>query len=124
VGVDGPWPVFYRFLVIKTVGKTPCAGDQPFVRSLPTHRTTQTEQTETDIRASSRIRNHDSSIRAGEDIRTLDRVAIVMGKVYVKDENPFIYLETPNKFMKRITNTQPPRDVWDVANILRRYRKN
>jgi hypothetical protein len=46
-------------------------GDQPVARPLPTHRTKQTEQMHTDIHASSGIRTHDPSIRAGEDVSCL-----------------------------------------------------
>jgi hypothetical protein len=43
-------------------------GDRPIARLLPTRRTTQTQNKRTqDIHASSGIRAHDPSIRAGED---------------------------------------------------------
>jgi hypothetical protein len=45
---------------IWTVGKTPCAGDRPDARPLPT-------QDNTHIHASSGIRTHDPSVRAAED---------------------------------------------------------
>jgi hypothetical protein len=35
--------VSLQFLTLYTVGRTPCTGDQPDARSLPTHRTTQTQ---------------------------------------------------------------------------------
>jgi hypothetical protein len=42
--------------------------DQPVVKSLPIHRTTQTQNTRTkDIHALSGIRTHDHSVRVGED---------------------------------------------------------
>jgi hypothetical protein len=31
------------FLILHTVGRTPWTGDQPVARTLPTHRTTQTQ---------------------------------------------------------------------------------
>jgi hypothetical protein len=68
---------------------------------------------ETDICASSGIRTHVSRIRAREDIHILDRAATVIGKAYLKEENL--------SFIWRITNTQPPRDVWAMSNILLRY---
>jgi hypothetical protein len=40
----GPWPLF-QFLNLYTVGRAPWTGDQPVARSLPTHRTTQTQNT-------------------------------------------------------------------------------
>jgi hypothetical protein len=62
----GPWPLF-RFLHPIPVSMIPWTGDQPIARQQPTHKTTRTEQTHIDIRASSRIRTHDPSVRAGED---------------------------------------------------------
>jgi hypothetical protein len=41
-------------------------GDQPVTRPLPTQRSTET-QTHTDIHASSVVRTHGPSVRAGED---------------------------------------------------------
>jgi hypothetical protein len=34
---------FFSFLILYTVGRTPWTGDQPVASSLPTHRTTQTQ---------------------------------------------------------------------------------
>jgi hypothetical protein len=34
---------FFSFLILYSVGRTPWMGDQPVARSLPTHRTTQTQ---------------------------------------------------------------------------------
>jgi hypothetical protein len=42
-------------------------GDQLVARPLPTQDSTNTEETHTDIHASSGIRNHDPSVLAGED---------------------------------------------------------
>jgi hypothetical protein len=53
---------FFSFLMLYTVGRTPCTWDQPVARPLPTHRTTQT-----DIHALSGTRTHDLSVRASED---------------------------------------------------------
>jgi hypothetical protein len=61
---------FFQFLNPYTVGRTPWTGDQPVARPLPAHRTTQTHR---DTHASSRIRTHDPSIRAGEDGSCLRR---------------------------------------------------
>jgi hypothetical protein len=58
---------FFSFLILYTVGRTPWTGDQPVARPLPTHRTTQIEQTHRDIHAFSGIRNHDPSVRASEE---------------------------------------------------------
>jgi hypothetical protein len=38
----GPRPLF-QFFILYTVGRTPCTGDQPVARPLPTHRATQTQ---------------------------------------------------------------------------------
>jgi hypothetical protein len=37
-----PWPLF-QFLNLYTVGRTPWTSDQPVIRPLPTHSTTQTQ---------------------------------------------------------------------------------
>jgi hypothetical protein len=42
----GPWPLF-QFPNIYTVDKTPCTGNQPSSRPLPTHRTTRTQNKRT-----------------------------------------------------------------------------
>jgi hypothetical protein len=41
---------FFSFLILYTVGRTPWTGDQPVARSLPTHRTTQTQNKRTKYR--------------------------------------------------------------------------
>jgi hypothetical protein len=38
---------FFSFLILYTVGMTPWTGDQPVARTLPTHRTTQTQNKHT-----------------------------------------------------------------------------
>jgi hypothetical protein len=38
---------FFSFLILYTVGKTPCTGDQPVARPLPIHRSTQTQNKRT-----------------------------------------------------------------------------
>jgi hypothetical protein len=42
----GPWSLFSS-LILYTVGRTFCTGDQPVARPLPTHRTTQTQNKRT-----------------------------------------------------------------------------
>jgi hypothetical protein len=42
-----PWPVLQFCNLIYTDGRTPWMSDQPFARSLPTHRTTQTQNKRT-----------------------------------------------------------------------------
>jgi hypothetical protein len=38
---------FFRFLIVSTVARTPCTGEQPIARPLLTHRTTQTRNKRT-----------------------------------------------------------------------------
>jgi hypothetical protein len=38
---------FFSFLILYTVGRTPCTGDQPVARSLPIHKITQTQNKRT-----------------------------------------------------------------------------
>jgi hypothetical protein len=45
----GPWPLFFSSLMFYTVGMTPWTGDQPVARSLPAHRTAQTQNKRTRI---------------------------------------------------------------------------
>jgi hypothetical protein len=60
--------LFFSFVLIFYIdGGTPWKGDQPVVRPLPKHRTAQTQNKRTHIHASSGIRNHERSVRAGED---------------------------------------------------------
>jgi hypothetical protein len=54
---------FFSFLVFYTVGRIPSTGDQPLTRPPPTHK----HRTSENIYASSGIRTHDPSVRAGED---------------------------------------------------------
>jgi hypothetical protein len=67
---SGPWsPIQFRNH-FSMDGRTPWTSDQPVTRPLPTHRTTQTEQTHTHTsnnHALSGIRIHDPSVRASED---------------------------------------------------------
>jgi hypothetical protein len=59
---------FFSLLIFYTVDRTPWTWDQSDVIPLPAHRTTtNTEETHTDIHASSGIRTHDPNIWAGED---------------------------------------------------------
>jgi hypothetical protein len=53
-------------LILYTIGRTPWAGDQPVVRPLPTHRTTETQNKRTQYRhhALNGIGTHDPSVRA------------------------------------------------------------
>jgi hypothetical protein len=44
----GPWPLF-QFLNLYTVVRTPSTGDQPFIRPILAHRTTQAQNKRTQI---------------------------------------------------------------------------
>jgi hypothetical protein len=63
----GSWLLFQFHNPILSIGRTPWTGDQPITRPLSAHRTAQTEQMYTVIRASSGIRTHDPTVRVGED---------------------------------------------------------
>jgi hypothetical protein len=57
---------FFSFLILFTVGRTPCTGDQPVARPLRTHRTTQ-HKINTDINELSGVQTHDPSVRGNEE---------------------------------------------------------
>jgi hypothetical protein len=64
----GPWPLFFSFLILYTVGKTPWTGDQPVARPLLTEQHKhRINAHNTDIHTLSGIRTHDPSVRASED---------------------------------------------------------
>jgi hypothetical protein len=83
----GPWPVFQSLNLYK-VGRTPWTGDQSFARPTRTHGTTQIQKTQTDIHASSGIRTHDPSLRAGED----GSAATVIGILFIQFVNTQVTL--------------------------------
>jgi hypothetical protein len=73
------WPLF-QFLNLNTVGRTPCTGDQPVTRPLPTHRTTQTQNKRT--QTSMPRMGFESTIPVfdrAETVHALDRAATVIG---------------------------------------------
>jgi hypothetical protein len=43
----GSWPLFFSFLILNVVGRTPLKGDQPVAMPLPVHRTGQTQNKHT-----------------------------------------------------------------------------
>jgi hypothetical protein len=61
-------------------------GDRPVARTVPIHRTTQTQNKRTqDINASTRIRNHYPSVSAGaKSVRDLVRAAAVIGSTIIE----------------------------------------
>jgi hypothetical protein len=71
---------FFIFLSLYTVGRTPLTGDQPVVRPLPLHRTTQTQNKRSEISMS--WVGFEPTISAFERPKTvyvLDRAATVIG---------------------------------------------
>jgi hypothetical protein len=38
--IIGHWPIFYSFLILCAVGRTPCTGDQTDAKPQPAHRIT------------------------------------------------------------------------------------
>jgi hypothetical protein len=73
---------FFNFLTFYTVGMTPWTGDQPVARSLPTHRTAQTQNKCTHT-FMPRV-DFEPTIPALERAKTghaLDRAATVIGEV-------------------------------------------
>jgi hypothetical protein len=71
---------FFSFLILYKVGRTPGTGDhQPLLKAV----TCTQNNTNTNIHASSRIRTHDRSVRAGEDgSYALDGVPAVIGGLF------------------------------------------
>jgi hypothetical protein len=67
VALQPLWTLAAFSVNLYTVGRTPWTGDQTVSRTLPTQRTTQTQNKYTNIHASSGIRTHDPSVRADED---------------------------------------------------------
>jgi hypothetical protein len=72
LALQPPWALAsaFQFHDHFTAGRTPWTGDQPVARSLPTHRTTQTQNKHIhtpNIRAFCGIRTHDLGFRASED---------------------------------------------------------
>jgi hypothetical protein len=68
---------FFSFLILYTVGRTPWKGDQPIARSLPTHRTTQTEYTHTDIHVLVGFKPTIPGFEQAKTVHALDRTATV-----------------------------------------------
>jgi hypothetical protein len=89
--------LFFSFLTLYTVSKTPWTVDQPVARSLPTHRTTQTQN--------KRIHRHpwlERDSNPSEDIHALDLAATVIVHVITS----FVIFPTSVIFYK--TRIQPP----------------
>jgi hypothetical protein len=67
---SGPRPLIQFRNHFYTYGRTPWTNDQPVVRLIPKHRTTQTQNKRIhtpNIHALSGIRTHDPSVRGSED---------------------------------------------------------
>jgi hypothetical protein len=78
----GPWQPF-QFLNVYTVGRTPWTGDQPVARSLPTHRTTQTQNKRTQT-SMPRVRFEPTTqvLERAKTVHALDRSATVIGTIW------------------------------------------
>jgi hypothetical protein len=70
---------FFSFLILHTVGRTPCTGDQPVARPPPTHRTTETHNKIRDIHPLSGTRTHNPAFKREETVHALDRAATMIG---------------------------------------------
>jgi hypothetical protein len=96
----GPWPLF-QFLNLYIVGRTPCTGDQPVARPLPTYRTTQTQNKSTQT-AMPGV-GFEPTIPVFERAKTvhvLDRAATVTGHLGV------CFLQN---WCRNVNNSVPPR---------------
>jgi hypothetical protein len=58
---------YFRFLILYIVGRTPWTGDQSAARSLPTHKTTQTQKNAQRHPCLEWDSNHIRSVRTRED---------------------------------------------------------
>jgi hypothetical protein len=71
---------FFSFLILYTVRRTPWTGDQPFVRPLPTERTTQTQNKSTHT-CMPRVAFEPTTAAFGraKTVHALDRATTVIG---------------------------------------------
>jgi hypothetical protein len=84
----GPWTLF-QFLILYVVGRTPWTGDQPVVRPLPTHRTTQTQnKRKQTFMPRVELEPTITAFELAKTVYALDRAVTVIGlKVYVNTSN-------------------------------------
>jgi hypothetical protein len=95
---------FFSFLILYTVGMTPWTGDQPVVRPLPTHRTTQTQNK----------RKQTSMPWVGDTIRSYKYIIhisdirdVIFGLTsYLEDENKFFELSSCACMTQKVSSTQ------------------
>jgi hypothetical protein len=64
-----------------TLSRTPWTGDQLVARSLPTHKTTQTQE---NIYPSGGIRTHDFSVGEAKTVHASDTAATVIGPMLLR----------------------------------------
>jgi hypothetical protein len=69
---------FFQFPNLYTVCRTPCTGDQPIPRQLPTHRTTQTQNKRTH-RHPCLERETNPVFKRAKTVHALNRAATVIG---------------------------------------------
>jgi hypothetical protein len=80
----GSWPLLQFRNLFYTDGRTPCTGDQPVARPLPTRRTTQTQNKRTQT-SMPRV-GFEPAIPAFErtkTVRALDRAATMIGYKHI-----------------------------------------
>jgi hypothetical protein len=73
---------FFSFLIFYTVDRTPWTGDQPVVRQLATHRTTQTQNKRTQISMPEvGLEPTIPVLERAKTVHALDRTATVIGHI-------------------------------------------
>jgi hypothetical protein len=73
--------LFFSFLILYTISRTPWTGDQPVARPVPTHRTTQTQNKRTQTsRPRVGFEPTTSVFERAKTVHTLARAASVIGR--------------------------------------------
>jgi hypothetical protein len=82
------WALFFQFLNLYTVGRTPWTGDHPLARPLPTHRTTQTQNKRTQT-SMPRVGFESTTpvFERAKTVHALDRTATVIGAINKQKSN-------------------------------------
>jgi hypothetical protein len=105
---------FFSFLILYRVGRTPWTGDQPLVRKLPTHRTTQTQnkRTQTSMHRVG-FEPKTSVFERAKTVHALDRAATVIGSAI----NSGLINSSDEVFMSRIVYIHNPSTSKLKGNI-------
>jgi hypothetical protein len=87
---------FFSFLILHSVGRTPCSEDQPVARPQPTHRTTETQNRHIQT-SMSRVEFEPKTplFNREKTVYFLDRVATVIGSALLIEPGNY-YNRTPN----------------------------